>query len=246
MWPIIFSIGPITLYSYGLSLAIAVVVCSLLLARDAKAKGLKPQVAQDLMFYIVLGGICGARLFYVYLGWGYYHDHLIEILFLNQGGLAWQGGFVGAVVTGFIFARAKSISMPLLFDLAAPYIALGQAIGRLGCFANGCCYGKPVAWGIYFPSHGARLHPTQLYEAGSLLLIFFILKYLSNKGFKPGMIFVAYLGLSSIERFTVEFYRADQMSVIGPLSLFQWISLGIFIIALGLFIMQSKGPSRGR
>ena len=245
MWPILFHIGPFPIYSYGVSLAVAAVLCSWLLTKDAAKRGINAATVNDLVFWLVLSGIAGARLFYVYLAWDYYADNLGEVLLLNKGGLAWQGGFIGAVAAGFVFSRRHKIAIGVLFDLAAPYIALGQAIGRLGCFANGCCYGKPVAWGIYFPIHHAHLHPTQLYEAGSLLLIYVLLKWAGKQTFKPGMIFVGYLWLVAIERFVVEFYRADQMAVLGYLSLFQWISIVIFIVGL-IIALSPLGQRRGK
>lgn len=240
MWPIVIQFGSLTIYSYGLSLAIAALICGWLMARDAKRFSIPVALIYDLMFYTVIAGIIGARIFYVAMAWDYYHDKPLEILLLNQGGLAWQGGFVGAVMAGIIFAKWRRISIPILFDLAAPYIALGQAIGRLGCFANGCCYGKPVSWGIYFPLHHAKLHPTQLYEAVSLAIIYVLLKSLAAKKHNPGMIFVGYLWLVAIERFVVEFYRADQMAVLGPLSLFQWIAVGIFIAGIIIYLITHK------
>lgn len=240
MWPILFTIGTLPIYSYGLSVAIAVLLCTWLLSKDAAKYDIKPDAIQDLVFILVLSGILGARLFYVSLDWAYYKENLWHIVLLNEGGLSWQGGLIAALGAGFLYLKIKKWPMRLTLDLLAPYIALGQAIGRLGCFANGCCYGKPVIWGIYFPVHGARLHPTQLYEFASLLLIFFILKSIGHKKENAGFVFLMYIWLSSIERFVVEFYRADQMAVWGPLSLFQWISLGVGVGGLIVLMLGRK------
>lgn len=235
MWPILFHVGPFTVYSYGLSMAIAALVCGWLMSRDAQRRGIAEAVVYDLMFVSVISGVIAARIFYVYLGWEYYQDNILEIFLLNKGGLAWQGGFLGAILAAIFFAKKRKLSIGVLFDLAAPYAALGQAIGRLGCFANGCCYGKPVAWGIYFPNLHDKLHPTQLYEAGALFLIFILLKFSTRYIKQPGLLFAGYLWLVAIERFVVEFYRADQMAFVGSLSLFQWISIIIFIAGLVIF-----------
>ena len=121
-------------------------------------------------------------------------------------------------------------------DLTAPYIALGQSIGRIGCFFNGCCYGKPVAWGIYYPVHNARLYPTQLFETAGLFIIFLILKRAQSKPHEAGFVFVFYLWLAAIERFIVEFYRADHDFLWLGLSLAQYVALGVF--AAGLILMK--------
>ncbi len=240
MWPILFQLDPFTIYNYGVSLAIAALVCGWLLSRDARLKGIAGDVIYDLMFWTVVSGIIGARIFYVFLAWDYYSTHLLEIILLTKGGLAWQGGFVASGITGVVFAKWRKIPVGVLFDLVAPYAALGQAIGRLGCFANGCCYGKPVSWGIYFPSFQANLHPTQLYEAGGLFLIFVLLKLSAKHVHKPGLLFAVYLWLVAIERFVVEFYRADQMAFVGNLSLFQWIALVVFVVGLIIFARSLK------
>ena len=160
---------------------------------------------------------------------------------LQKGGLAWQGGFLGGTLAGVWFVRRKKLSLRPVLDLVAPYIALGQSIGRIGCFFNGCCYGKPVAWGIYFPTHGARLHPTQLYEMAGLFIIFLILKYTRGREHQSGFIFVYYLVLAAIERFVVEFFRADHDILGLGLSLAQFIALGVFVAGLILMkVFKSK------
>jgi len=155
---------------------------------------------------------------------------------LQKGGLAWQGGFIGGALGGVLFARRMKLPIRSLLDLAAPYIALGQSIGRIGCFLNGCCYGKPVSWGIYFPVHQARLYPTQLFETGGLFIIFLILKKAQVRPHQGGFVFVLYLWLAAIERFIVEFYRADHDLLWLNLSLAQFVALGVFMT--GLILMK--------
>jgi phosphatidylglycerol:prolipoprotein diacylglycerol transferase len=236
MHPILFKIGPITVFSYGVMLAVAVVVCTYLLSLDAKRYNISRETAYDLVFWCMLGGIIGARIFYIFIAWDYFRDNLWEIPMLQKGGLAWQGGFLGGALAGVWFARSKKLSLRPLLDLSAPYIALGQSIGRIGCFFNGCCFGKPVVWGIYYPVHHARLIPTQLYETAGLFLIFLILKNAQTRPHNPGFIFVFYLWLAAIERFIVEFYRADHDLLWGGLSLAQYVALGVF--AAGLILMK--------
>jgi phosphatidylglycerol:prolipoprotein diacylglycerol transferase len=232
MHPILFTLGPVTIYSYGVMIALAVIICAFLLSQDAKAYHIPADIIYDLMFWVVAWGILGARIFYIVISWDYFSQNLLEIIMIQHGGLAWQGGFVGGTLAGVWFVKSKKLQVRLFMDLVAPYIALGQSIGRIGCFLNGCCYGKPVAWGVYFPQFGAHLHPTQLYETAGLFLIFLILKFTQRKPHHPGMVFVLYLWLAAIERFTVEFFRADHDYLLLGLSLFQYISLLVFFVGL--------------
>ena len=126
-------------------------------------------------------------------------------------------------------------------DLLAPYLALGQAIGRIGCFLNGCCFGREHVKGIYFPVHDAVLHPTQLYLAGGMFIIFVILKRYQKFSEIPGLVFASYLILASCLRFGVEFFRADHEIFLIGLSIFQFVCFGILLFAFGFaFIMLIK------
>ena len=240
MHPILFQIGPVTVYSYGVTIALAVVICAWGLNKDTKVYKISSEVVYDLMFWTVAWGILGARIFYISLTWDYFKTNLLEIIMLQHGGLAWQGGLLGGLLAAVWFVRSKKLPLRFFLDLVAPYIALGQSIGRTGCFLNGCCYGKPVAWGIYFPVHGDRLHPTQLYETLGLFVAFLILKYAQTRPHPVGMVFVLYLWLGAIERFVVEFFRADHDQLWWGLSLFQYIALAIFVIGLVLLRRLKK------
>ncbi len=232
MHPIICQIGPLTIYSYGLMLAIAVVVCSSLLSRDAKRYQIKSEVILDLVFWIVVFGLIGARIFYVLLNLDFYLNHPWKIIAIQEGGLAWQGSFVSGMLAGIFFIKKHALPLRPTLDLVAPYIALGHSIGRIGCFLNGCCYGREVPWGIFFPAYQARLHPTQLYESVSLFIVYVILKKYQSRSPQPGMVFVFYLFLSSLERFVVEFFRADHEWTWAGLSVFQIISLMILAVSV--------------
>lgn len=235
MFPTICKIGPLAVHSYGLMLAIAVVVCSLLMSRDAKVFGIKEEIIYDLVFWVTLFGILGARIFFVLLNLELFLNDPKEIIMIQRGGLSWQGGLILGSLTAIWYMRKRKLSFLKTLDLAAPYIALGQAIGRIGCFLNGCCYGREVSWGIYFPVHHANLHPTQLYSAFGLLIIFFVLKKFRNSSGVPGQVFILYLVLASTQRFFVEFFRADHTVLWGRLSIFQFVSLGIFLAGLCVY-----------
>ena len=243
MHPIICQIGPFTIYSYGVMLAISVIVCSVLLAREAVHYKIHPDTIYDLVFWIILSGIIGARMFYVLLNIKFFIENPREIIMVQHGGLAWQGSLLVGTVVGIWLIKRERLPFLLTLDLMAPYIALGQAIGRVGCFLNGCCYGKEVSWGIYFPVHGARLHPTQLYMAGALLAIFFILKKFRTFSKIPGQVLVYYFILASGQRFIVEFFRADHEILWMGLSIFQLVSLIIFFLAIVVNIIMTQRSS---
>ena len=230
MFPTIGHLGPFTIHSYGLMLAIAVLVCTFFIRRDAKALNISPEALTDLIFWVVLAGIFGARVFFIVVHWGLFKDNLIEMIMIQNGGLSWQGSLIAGGLTAWWIIRAKKLPVAVILDLVAPYLALGQAIGRLGCFLNGCCYGKPVAWGIYFPMYEARLHPTQLYDAFGLLIIFLFLKLFQKRNTKAGAIFVWYLFLALSLRFVIEFFRADHTIMAFGLSIYQFVCLIIIAV----------------
>jgi len=232
MYPVICKIGPLQVYSYGLMLALAVIVCTHWMSREARRLRLSAELIYDLVFWVVIGGILGGRIFYILLNWNFFLQHPAEIVMVQHGGLAWQGALMVGSLAGVVFIRRRKLALGPMLDLAAPYIALGQAIGRVGCFLNGCCYGREVSWGIYFPVHGARLHPTQLYSAVGLLLIFLILKKFRRLRKVPGQVLVLYLMLASVQRFCIEFWRADHEVIWAGLSIFQIMSIVLFLLGL--------------
>jgi len=234
MFPIICQIGPVTIYSYGVMMAISVIVCSVLLAREAVHYKIHPDIIYDLVFWIVISGIMGARIFYILLNFQFFITNPLEIIMIHHGGLSWQGSLVIGTAVAVWLIKRERLPFLLTLDLMAPYIALGQAIGRIGCFLNGCCYGREVSWGIYFPVHDARLHPTQLYMSAALFAIFFILKRFRNFSKTPGQVLVLYFILASGQRFIVEFFRADHEPLWLNLSIYQYVALGI--LATGLFV----------
>jgi len=222
----------VTIYSYGLMMAVAVIVSTLLLIRDARRKNLHADVIFDLVFWVVVVGVAGARLFYVFLNYPFFVANPNEIIMIQNGGLAWQGGLVAGAAACIFFVRSRKLFLPEVLDLLAPYLALGQSIGRIGCFLNGCCFGKELAGGIYFPVHGAELHPTQLYLSGGLFIVFLILRQYQKFSQIPGLVFALYLILASILRFGVEFFRADHEMIVFGLSVYQFVCFAIFVFAL--------------
>jgi len=241
MLPIICQIGPATIYSYGLMLAMAVIVCTFLLTKDAKREGIGQEFILDLVFWTILGGILGARIFFVILNLSFFLENPFQIFMIQNGGLAFQGGLILGGIVGVGFVKKKKQSVTKLLDLSAPYLALGHGIGRIGCFLNGCCYGRHLDWGIFFPVHGDHLHPTQLYATIGLVVIYFVLKRAQKSSPYGGSIFILYLILASVLRFSIEFFRADHVEIFLGLSIFQLVCMVLFF---GALYVHSRFKSR--
>jgi phosphatidylglycerol:prolipoprotein diacylglycerol transferase len=250
MFPELFTIGGFTIYSYGVMLGIAFLTALYLGYRKAKTVGIDPQVIVDTGIVILIGALVGAKLFYI-LG------HLPEVMAdpswllhtLRVGGV-FQGGLIVAVVLSVGYLYWKKQPVWLIADIAAPSVAIGQAIGRLGCFAAGCCYGKPVdpkdvPWAVSFGpnavgdaglTYGVFRHPTQIYEALLMVVIFAALTVMWRYRKFDGQIFWAYVVLYSIARGgIVEWFRGDHGRLFFGLSGQQWIS--IVTLLFGLFML---------
>lgn len=240
MYPIICTLGPFNIYSYGLMLAIAFMAGSALAVSQAKREDMNPDIVFNFCFLVFISGIMGARLLYVIENLSYYLKSPFEVIMLTRGGLSWFGGFTSAVLTGVIYLKIKRLLIYKVLDLMCPFVALGQAIGRVGCLLNGCCYGKISKFGIYFEVHKSVLIPTQIYSSLALLLIFIILRLLQDRPHKEGRIFFSYLLLYSMARFSIEFWRADNEIIFFGMTLFQLISIAIFCIAASGILLIRK------
>ncbi len=245
MHPIICQIGPVTVYSYGLMLVIAFVVSSQLACSYAKRQGINPDIIFNFLFFVLILGILGARTFYIIENIGYYLKNPWEVVMLQHGGLSWFGGLLAGVIFSLLYLKKNKLSPYRIFDLIIPFIALGQAIGRIGCLFNGCCFGRiSEKFGLYLESQGLMLIPTQIYSALLLTLIFIVLRFLQYRSHKDGQIFFTYLLLYSIKRFFIEFLRADNAIVFYGLTLFQLLSIIIFCFAsLWLLLKMIEGRS---
>jgi phosphatidylglycerol:prolipoprotein diacylglycerol transferase len=240
MHPEICSIGPLVIYSYGAMLVLAFLVAVSLACGEAKRQGIDPDFIFNLNFIVFIFGIIGARVFFVVENLGYYLKDPLEIIMLFRGGMSWFGGLFLGLISGLIYLKMKKQAVYRILDLVMPFLALAQSLGRLGCFFNGCCFGKESVYGIYFPVHGLVLIPTQLYSSFILLLIFIILRFLQSRPHRLGQVFYAYLFLYSVKRFFIEFFRGDNRLIIFNLTLFQLISIAIFIIAAFKLVNKHK------
>ena len=235
MFPVLFKIGPFSIYSYGVMVAVGFCVVTFLVYRRASIFSVDRDRMVDYLILILISGIIGARALYVMLNFEYYLNHPLEIFYLSRGGLVWYGGFTAAVIASIWFVKKKGMKLSSVADLMAPYLALGQAFGRIGCYLNGCCFGIAAPGGFIF---GER-HPTQIYSAILLLIIFAVLLRLQERRRFPGEIFLAYCVLYSLKRFIVEFLRGDNPRIFLSMTISQIISIVIFFAALYLFKIKA-------
>jgi phosphatidylglycerol:prolipoprotein diacylglycerol transferase len=218
MHPVLFRLGPLTVHTYGVLVAIGFLVGILFAARQAKKEGIPSDKMLDLGFYLILSAIVGSRLLFIVVNARHYIASPLDIFKLWEGGLVFYGGILLAVPTGIWYVTRNRLGLWKTADICAPAIAIGHAFGRLGCFSAGCCYGKGAAslpWAVVFtdpnclaPTNVA-LHPTQLYESAGELINFLILISLRKYKTLNGQIFMSYLILYSVLRFIVEFFRGD-------------------------------------
>jgi phosphatidylglycerol---prolipoprotein diacylglyceryl transferase len=242
MHPVICKIGPLTIFSYGLMLAMAFLIASTLASLQAKRQGIKYDIILNFSFIVFISGIIGARLFYIVMNLGYYLNNPLEIPMLQYGGLVWYGGLFMGTLAGVSYLKKNNLPVYKVADLFVPFLALGQAIGRIGCFLNGCCFGKiSEHYGLYSEAQKLLLVPTQIYSSLLLILIFIVLRFMQDRPHKDGEIFYAYLLFYSTKRFFVEFWRGDTAPTFGVLTLFQVICIVIFSFAFLKFFGIKRG-----
>lgn len=238
MFPELFSLGPFTLHTYGLFVALGVFAALFLMTHQAKRDGFpEPAKVFDLVFVIVFFGFIGGRLFYVVQEGEWYRDHPMEIFQIWKGGLVYYGGMIASFVGFLIYLKAVRLPLLATTDFVMPSIALAHAFGRIGCFLNGCCYGKPCPfpWGVEFPFLSEPVHPTQLYEAGFNAFLFLFLIWFYPRRRFAGEVTSIYLLFYPLGRFVLEFFRGDQPAWLLSLTLHQVFSLAFFFGGLLLY-----------
>jgi phosphatidylglycerol:prolipoprotein diacylglycerol transferase len=212
----------------------------------------------DLVALLVAAGLLGARLFYVLLNLAYFREHPLEIFAFWRGGLVFYGGFLVAAAAGVWFTRRHEYSIATVADCLAPALAVGQAVGRWGCFFAGCCYGKPTSlpWAVKFTDPaslaplGIELHPVQLYESiGSLLIGVMLWLQVTRRNQEPGQVFWTYVLLYGSLRFALEFVRGDDRGpALGGLFPSQLIALGAVLLSASILLARLSArekPSHG-
>lgn len=244
MHPILFKLGPLNIYSYGVMVALGFALATLCIYARAPKYGIDRDQVVDLMIIMLISGLVGARSFYVLQNLDYYRVNPFEILNLSRGGLVWYGAFILGLAGAALYIRIKRMDFWQAADLAAPYIALAQSVGRIGCFLNGCCYGSEAPSGCLVAVKGAcgdyLCHPTQLYSALALLCIYIILRLWQEYRRFTGEIFLGYCILYSYKRILAEFLRGDNPRIIFNLTMAQIISCAILICAAAFFITKAS------
>jgi phosphatidylglycerol:prolipoprotein diacylglycerol transferase len=267
MFPVVFRIGSFAVTSFGVMMFFSFVVGAWILGRQLERYRINPQLAWDLLAWIAVGGIVGAKLWYLALHASDWMANPIRETF-SRGGLVWYGGFVGGVVAYWLQIRGRKLPMATMFDATAPALAIAIAIGRIGCFLVGDDYGLPTnSWvGVIFPegasppstagylrSVGAHIpatipdsqlvpvHPTQLYEVGIALVMFALLMRWSRRKHHRGEMFALFMIMYAVERFFIEIVRAKGDRIVFGLSTAQTASIVLVILGVWLLIRSRKG-----
>lgn len=237
MYNDLFTIGKITVHTYGLCTGLGIMAALFLATARCKKKNLSDDIVYGILLFGVFFGYIASKTTFVLVEF----DSFIKnpIMFLSQTGFVVMGGLIGGFLAAWIYCAVKKVRFVDYLDLCAPSIAIAQCIGRIGCFFAGCCYGRQTdAWyGIAFshsdfaPNH-VKLIPTQLFSAGLDLLNMFLLLVVASKTKKKGLVGALYITLYSIGRFLLEYLRADERGNVGKLSTSQAGSIATLVIGL--------------
>jgi phosphatidylglycerol:prolipoprotein diacylglycerol transferase len=245
MYPELFSIGPFTIHSFGLMMALGFCAGGAMTYYEFRRRGLNPEQVYWITLACAFGGLAGSKIHYLLLHLDELGDDPMASAF-SGAGLVWYGGFIGGVLAGLVVCRLYRISAGTAFNAAAPAMAIGYAFGRMGCFLNGDDYGRPsdLPWAMEFPDgapptpRGVSVQPTQLYESFSAVAIFFVLLYLRNRLRSKWSLFMAFLVMAGIERFLVEFVRFQREGQLQQ----QLLGLATALCAgVALFVIEKRG-----
>lgn len=244
MHPVLIHIGKLNVYSWGFMLAVAVIIAIIGISRLFAREGYKQETAMDIVIATVIAGILGGRIVYVIAyQWQEFIQNPAMMFNVSNGGfsgLVWYGGLLGGFAAFTLFVLKKGLPFWKLTDIFAPFAALGYAIVRIGCFLNGCCYGKVTnsSLGVVFPYvDNLTRHPTQLYgTAFNLLLFIFLISYYQHRRFN-GQIFLLYLMGYSVYRFVVEFFRETEI-MYGMFTMGQVYTVVLFLLALSAYVWR--------
>jgi phosphatidylglycerol---prolipoprotein diacylglyceryl transferase len=255
--PIAFELGPFTVRWYGVMMATAFIVGLWTASRRGLREGIPAEKILDIGPWLIVGTIVGARAWHVATYW---HEEfaghpLWEIFAVWKGGLVFYGGLVGASLAGILFARYKKIPLWKLSDVLAPSIPLGYVFGRIGCFLNGCCFGRScdLPWAVTYPNNGSGapthpVHPTQLYDSLMSLILYIGLAWLYRRKKFDGQVFVTYLLCYAVTRSIAESFRGDYTEAhihMFNLTPGQLVSIGIFAAGVAMWaILRRFQPKR--
>ncbi len=264
MNPVFFEAGPLTIHWYGVFMALAFAAGFTNWLILGRARGFNAVFCSDLLFWVMLAGVLGARLTYVLSDLDFYLRNPSHIYRIHEGGLIFYGGFIGATAAVCLFARKRGIRILALGDFVCTSLPLGHAIGRIGCFMNGCCFGAPTetAPGCTFP-HGSLpwhrqrydlnliddsalrslpVHPVQLYETGTNLLVYALLVFLFLRVKRPGIVTGAYFLAYPPARLLLENLRGTERLMSGQVSAAQWLSILLMAVGLAILVRSLRRP----
>lgn len=244
--PILFQLGPLQIRYYGLFFVIGFIIAYYMISYLAKKReiNLTKEDVSDLLLYLIIGVIVGARILHVLYEYEFYLNNPSQIIAVWNGGLAFHGGLIGSVISGYIFSKKKKIHFYDLADITIIPLALALSLGRLGNFINGELYGRitNVSWSVKFPNAEGFRHPTQIYKSFKNFFIFSILWNLRNTKLPKGFLFWSFITLYSLIRFFIEYLvELDSLGfVIYNLTLPQIISLILFILGVIMLFRVSR------
>ena len=241
---------------YGITMGTAIAVSVFVLGK-IRNKFYSDVISEDrlfdLCFWLIIGGVLGARIWYVLLNIPYYSAHVNEILAISQGGISIQGAIMGGVLTGWIYVKKHHLCFLKIADMFALVLPIGQAIGRWGNFFNSEAFGRPcdLSWKLYIPIENRPeqylfdeyFHPTFLYESIANIFVFFILYFILRKKLENygGGVFFSYLILYSVVRFFIEFVRIDSVLNVGTVPIAVVVAVLFMIVGgVGLFKIMNK------
>lgn len=254
MYPKLFDLGPISIYSYGVLLVAAYLIAFQMAVVRGKARGLDGNRVMDLGIAVIISALIGAKLLLLIVEFDQFAANPERLWTLVRSGGVYYGGFLLAVGVAFLYMRRHSLPLWVTCDAFAPGIALGQAVGRVGCLLAGCCYGHPtdLPWGVTFTDPiaatnvgtplGVSLHPTQLYESLAAISILVFLLLFERKGRTfHGRTFWTYLLLYPVARFLIEFLRGDPRgTVFDVLSTSQFVSVLLIPLSMVMLLVLSR------
>jgi phosphatidylglycerol:prolipoprotein diacylglycerol transferase len=251
MYPDLIKIGPLTVHTYGALIAIGFIVGLLIAIRTGKRNGIDSQKIMDMGLLLIISGVIGSRITYILMNFSEYSANPLNMLKLWEGGLVFSGGLLAAIISIFFYLRHHKLDFWRVGDVWAPALAIGQAIGRIGCFMAGCCYGKEFHGfcSVVFTDPKSiaplniPLHPTQLYDSFGSFIIFAILMVLSARKQFQGQVFLWFLIMHSTARLVIEKFRGDDRGIfLGTnWTVTQFLAIVILISAISaLFYLKSK------
>ena len=248
MYPVLIRLGALEIHTYGVLVAAGFLTGILTAQRRARQAGFVPEQISDLGVWLILAAMLGAKLFHIVFFWNDFREGWAATGWASlRAGFVFYGGFFGATAGFLVYVRRKQLPAWKLADVLAPSVALGHAFGRLGCFFEGCCYGKActLPWAIHLPGHPAAVHPTQLYEAAGNFLIFAGLAVFYRHARFAGQVCWLYVLTYGALRFGVEFFRGDyEIHYFGHFTIAQLMAGGLMLIAVAGLVLYGKTGAR--